>query len=126
MVIRITDYSKSLLRKFPAKPLEVFKNRIESSIKSSFNKVLHRDKGTELHKSLWGPSSSNSAKSFQFSFSANCHSLPFQKRLILFPHSSECQGGKLLLLFPVKTPFIIIIEKQQRGVPIVAQRKQMD
>lgn len=69
-----------LLKKFPANPLEVFKNRIESSIKISFNKVLQKDNGTELHKPLKVSSSSNFAKasnSNSFSFpSANCHPLP--------------------------------------------------
>lgn len=51
-----------LMRKFPANPPEVFKNRMESSIKISFNKVLQRDKETELHNPLKVPSSSNSAR----------------------------------------------------------------
>lgn len=40
------------MRKFPANPPEVFKNRMESSIKIRFNEVLQRDKGTELHNPL--------------------------------------------------------------------------
>lgn len=50
--IKITEYCNMLMRKFPANPPEVFKNRMESSIKISSNKVLQRDKGTELHNPL--------------------------------------------------------------------------
>lgn len=78
MVIQVTEYCNTQLRKFPANPLEVFKSRVESSIKISSNKVLQRDKGTELHKPLKVPSSSNSAKasssnSFQGFPNANCY-----------------------------------------------------
>lgn len=79
------------MRKFPANSLEVFKNRIESSIQISFNKVLQRDKGPELHKSLKVPSSSNS-----FGFpNANCQSLPqITADLPLIPLNGR--EGKLL------------------------------
>lgn len=102
------------MRNFPANSLEVFKNRIESSIKIGFNKVLQRYKETKLPKPPKIPSSSNSAKasdSNSFSFpNANCYSLP---QIQADPLLSEQQKGKFTaVILPHETESTVIIKKQ--------------